>query len=187
MQDKHASYESLVRQHAGDLYRFAYRLCGCRERAQDLVQEAFTEAWRSLPSLQDATRARAWLLQILRHRHWHGLRRAARRPSEQPLEDSISSSPMAAFDGALERSLDRDLIQRCLNRIEPIFREPFLLAFLQGYHCHEIATLLNVPQGTVLSRIYRARQKLRTLLAQELSVAETRCEKVRPLRGRAVL
>ena len=73
-QPRRELYEQWVRQFAPELYRFAYRLTGQREKAEDILQETFVEAWKSLDQQRDPARARAWLYQILRFRHAHLVR-----------------------------------------------------------------------------------------------------------------
>ena len=165
--------EALVRDHAGDLYRLAYRLCGHHEQAADLVQETFTESWRFIGSLRDEERARAWLVRILRNRWWHAQRAASRRPLTEPIPD-VLPGPVTS------RNPRADDIQDALDQLDPRLREPFLLAFMEGFRCREIATILNLPLGTVLSRIHRARQQLKAFLVNGHDV------KVRPLRKGAV-
>lgn len=78
--DRHRRlYEELVHSHGGAVYRFAYRLCGDPDLADDLVQETFCEAWRSIESLRDHGRGKAWLFQIIRYRNAHRIRDRSRR------------------------------------------------------------------------------------------------------------
>src|SRR5262245_15245808 len=98
-------YEALVRSHAADLYRFAYRLTGARASAEDLVQETFSEAWRALASLRSAQAARAWLFAILRHRHAHLVRGASRRPDVAAGVDDLAAT-MREEPSGLQRALD---------------------------------------------------------------------------------
>jgi RNA polymerase sigma-70 factor, ECF subfamily len=149
-------YEALVRAHAPDLFRFAYRLTGTRAAAEDLLQETFSEAWRCLAQLRKPAAARAWLLQILRHRHAHSQRGAARRPT---LGGDIDRLESGEQDGSM-----RDALQRALDELDDRFKVPFLLVFLEGLTCQETADELGVPLGTVLSRIHRARIALRASL-----------------------
>ena len=135
-------FESLVQNEAAGLYRLAYRLCGDRDGAEDLVQESYVEAWRSIETLRDARAARAWLSRILRHRFAHSLRRRARRPMWSTLERE-------------------DEIQQQLNRLPADERELLLLVYLSGMSCREAADELGLPLGTVLSKLHRARAKIR--------------------------
>ncbi|MBI4859833.1 MAG: RNA polymerase sigma factor [Candidatus Riflebacteria bacterium] len=157
-----ALFDELVGNHAADLFALAYRLAGRREVAEDLVQEAFTEAWRSLPALRDRTCARAWLMQILRHRWLHWLRARSTRPVESGglglVEDRAAPQAVPAASSL------SDGVQEALDSLDERFRSPFLMVFLQGMSCREVARELDIPLGTVLSRLHRARATLRRLL-----------------------
>ncbi|MBI3927522.1 MAG: sigma-70 family RNA polymerase sigma factor [Armatimonadetes bacterium] len=168
MQKRSETYEKLVREHGRGLYRLAHRLCGDPCLAEDLVQECYLEAWRSLPELRSLERARAWLVQILRHRFHRALRARSRRPRVQSLPESLGWVPPER-DWALEQALEQ---------LEPHYREPFLLVFMEGYRCREVAELLDLPIGTVLSRIHRARTRLKALLT-----AFEESGKLRAIRG----
>lgn len=166
MQDERARemYDGLVREHARGLFAFAYRLSGDAGAAEDLVQETYVQAWRSIRSLHDVAAGRAWLVTILRRRWSRSTRDAARRPGLEPAGDAIDdeTSSLPGPDVALfERSGD---VQRALDRVDPRLREAFLLVFLEGLTCAEAAERLGVPLGTVLSRVHRARVALRERL-----------------------
>lgn len=154
-------YEQLVHAHSGDLYRFAYRLCGEPDIAEDLVQETFVEAWRSIRSLRDDKSARAWLYQILRHRFAHWVRRLKRTIRPDASMDVAEAEKSQPGPDVLTRLADEDLLQQALNSIDERFKEPFLMVFLEGLTCAEAAEKLDIPRGTVLSRIHRARLALR--------------------------
>ena len=158
------TYNELVHAHADGLYRFAFRLCGNRDTAEDLVQEAFCEAWRSIHSLRQADKGRSWLFQILRHRYLHWVRDSARKPQPKiSLEDAQHDSSLTVPNGGAE--LDRqETLQAALGDLDDRYKEPFLMVFLEGQSCKEAATALKIPLGTILSRIHRARSLLRGLL-----------------------
>ncbi|MBI1903729.1 MAG: sigma-70 family RNA polymerase sigma factor [Planctomycetia bacterium] len=170
-------YEDLVRRHAADLYRFAHRLCGNAQIAEDLVQDSFCEAWRLIQSLRDPLQARAWLFQILRYRYAHAVRDRSRRV--QPtggaeLLDQIAEEP---GQDVLDALSNRELLQQALDALEGHYKEPFLMVFLDGLRCREVAEALDLPLGTVLSRIHRARQLLRQSL-RRLAESDGVCGKV---------
>lgn len=157
-------FKHLVRDHATDLYRFAFWQTRSPEIAEDLVQETYLEAWRSIGRLREPDRGRAWILQILRHRFSHWLRSKQRRPEDVTSPDAIENH------GALESGPDSDVgdrvdLERAMGRIDSRYRETFLLVFQQGFSCREAAEMLDVPLGTVLSRVHRAREALREQLA----------------------
>ena len=159
-----AAYEVLVRRHASDLYRFAYRLVGQSAGAEDLLQETYYQAWRSIGSLREAEKGRAWLMTILRRRWIRIVREHARGPFARgdQIDVDETASPLPGPD--LDLFARRESVQGALDRLDPRFKEPFLLVFLEGLSCREAAERLTVPLGTVLSRIHRARVALRVLL-----------------------
>ncbi len=161
----HLRYERLVRTHSTELYRFAYRLTGKVDAAQDLVQETFLEAWRSLSRQSEEGKERAWLYSILRHRWAHWCRDAGRRIRVNGNETALEYHPSSEV-GIVEGLVSEESIQNAVNRLETPFKEAFLMVFLQGLTCKEAAMELGVPLGTVLSRVSRAREVLRTSLAE---------------------
>jgi len=162
--EKKELYELLAHTHAAELYRFAYRLCGERETAQDLVQETFSEAWRSLESLRERDKARSWLFSILRYRYAHLQRDSGRRERKMETLELAEKEAGGPEEEVLERLSGRDYLQKGLDHLDNRFKEPFLMVFLEGLSCAEAARQLDIPLGTVLSRIHRARSLLRKKL-----------------------
>ena len=159
-------YENMVRSHASDVYRFAFRLCGKPEMADELVQETFYEAWRSIGSLRDPIRKKAWLLGILRHCYAHTIRDRERRVQLKFDVEFLNQVSDRAGSDVLERLANQELLQRALDYLDDRYKEPFLLVFQEDFTCQEVAEMLDVPLGTVLSRIHRARQSLRRRVRQ---------------------
>ena len=156
-------YAELVGSHAAELYRFAHRLCGPPETAEDLVQETFLEAWRSLGDLRDKRNVRAWLFQILRYRYAHFVRNSRRKiTANTGMGDE--QIPAAITEDPLESLAQRELLQHALDGLAQHYKEPFLMVFLQGLTCEETSRELRLPLGTVLSRVHRARKLLRAHL-----------------------
>jgi RNA polymerase sigma-70 factor (ECF subfamily) len=145
--------ERLVSEHYPRLYRLLYHLTGDVEVAQDLAQQAFVRAWQALATFRRNARLSPWLNQIAYHEYTHWLR--ARRP-HVPLEEAAETpDPRAA--GALE-----DVVARgALAQLSPEHRETFLLFHLQGLSLEEVAFVLEIPVGTVKSRLHGARRRLR--------------------------
>ncbi len=163
---RRAGYEQWVRAHARDLHRFAFRLCGDADTAEDLVQETFYEAWKGHRSLHHPDRARAWLFQILRHRYAHWVRSRARTPRVTETDHDRHGEAFEAPPAPA--SPDGEPLQRALDAMDDRFRTPLLMVFVQGLTCRETADQLDLPLGTVLSRIHRARKQLRRALSVEL-------------------
>ena len=164
-------FEALVHAHAGDLYRFAYWLCGDAARAQDLVQETMLRAWRALDSLKDAGAAKPWLLTILRREHARGFERKAldMTPIDDGLHESIADEA-AGVDP--ERAGSDAQLRETIMKLEPRYREPLLMQVLGGFSCEEIARELNIKPGAVMTQLFRARNKLRGLLSGDAATGD---------------
>jgi RNA polymerase sigma-70 factor (ECF subfamily) len=150
--------------HLGELYRTAARLLGDLERAEDVVQEVYLEAWKSFDRFQPGTNCRAWLFKILMHtvshhrRKWRNLRLV--KESEEVLEQT------AVYTPPIPDSIGEEAILSALDRIPVDFRTAVLLADVEEFSYREIAQMLNVPIGTVMSRLNRGRKLLRELLSE---------------------
>jgi len=159
MSARQHQFDALVRAHAGDLYRFAYWLCGEDARAQDLVQETLLRAWRALDSLRDGAAAKPWLLTILRREHARGFER--KRFDLGELDDAIADEAMGNDP---ERAGSDAQVRAAILQLEPKYREPLLMQVLGGFSCEEIARELDCKPGAVMTQLFRARQKLRAAL-----------------------
>ncbi|AOT07934.1 sigma-70 family RNA polymerase sigma factor [Pseudoalteromonas luteoviolacea] len=159
MTQKQKRYESLVQVYHTELYRFAYWLCQDPTIAEDLVQETFLRAWRSLDALQDEKAAKSWLLTILR-------RENARRFERKQFDyadvenDTIVDTKSTALDDEMEQTV----VQRQISQLAPEYREPLLLQVVMGCSGDEIAEILELNKNTVMTRLYRARNQLKEAL-----------------------
>lgn len=160
---KQRQFDALVHAHAADLYRFAYWLCGHDARAQDLVQETMLRAWRSLDSLHDAAAAKPWLFTILRREH---AREFERKPLDvTALDDGLGDSIADDAAGIDPEQAGSDAqLREAIMQLEPKYRDPLLMRVLGGFSCGEIAAELGVKPGSVMTQLFRARQKLHALL-----------------------
>ncbi len=164
-------FEALVKAYSADLYRYAHWLCRQQAAAEDLVQETFMRAWRALDTLQDSKAAKGWLFTILRREHARACSRV--RLDEQSLEDFDLDRMTGAVAGNL--SADTLAVRDALASLPIEYREPLVLQVLGGYSCSEIAQVLGLKPGAVMTRLFRARQKLRNLLhGDESTVSEGR-------------
>jgi RNA polymerase sigma factor (sigma-70 family) len=150
-------YEDLVQRHAARVWRMAYRLTGDHADAEDLTQEAYYEAWRSIGTLREPEAGGGWLIRILIHRASRRLRRIRTTPELERLQDGALEEAAAAEFDLGGSQVD---IQAALDGLDPDRR----MVFLEGFTCREAGEMLDIPLGTVLSRIHRARAELRVSL-----------------------
>jgi RNA polymerase sigma-70 factor (ECF subfamily) len=141
-----------------DLVRFAYWLARDRSIAEDVVQEAMLRAWRARLELKDAAAARHWLLTIVRREHARLYER--KRLATVDLNDDI-----AREDAALARAGDGELLdlRSAILRLPDEYREPLVMQVLGGYSTAEIAKEMNLSMPAVLTRLFRARNRLRAI------------------------
>jgi len=157
-------YEQWVRLYAPELYRYALRLSGQQQIADDIVQETFMEAWKSIARQKDPARARAWLFQILRYRFSHYRRDNRHHHQTQALAENSDHHPSDGVRPALETLADQDWLAAGLAVLSPNIRQTFLMVFQEGRTCRETAESLHIPIGTVLSRLDSARHSLRAAM-----------------------
>lgn len=160
---QHQIYESWVAEYTDLLYRLAYRLSGQSSIAEDLVQETFYHAWRSMNKLRDHDRSKAWLCQILRFRYSHWVRDKTRRIRTTAMSDGFDNMHASNEDSPLKCLANEELLQTALDQLENHYKLPLLLVYLEGHTCQQAADELNLPLGTVLSRLHRARAMLREI------------------------
>ena len=161
------TWESVVREHSGRVYRLAYRLTGDPHEAEDLTQETFIRVFRSLDRYTPGT-FEGWLHRITTNLFLDQVRRR-RRVRTEPLGDDDARLPSQDRETEPERAwehghLERD-VQRALDAMTPEFRAAVVLCDLEGLSYEEIAVTLGISLGTVRSRIHRGRAQLRTHLA----------------------
>ncbi|MFZ2507076.1 MAG: sigma-70 family RNA polymerase sigma factor [Steroidobacteraceae bacterium] len=145
-----------------DLMRFAFWLGRDRQLAEDVVQEALLRAWKSFDGLAEESKAKSWLLTIVR-------REFARSFERKRLEVTNLDALVAAEADVLAADEDAALaeMREALFRLDDEYREPLVLQVMMGYSTQEIADQMGLQQGAVLTRLFRARARLR----QELGVA----------------
>jgi RNA polymerase sigma-70 factor (ECF subfamily) len=161
---------------ADQVYRVARRLVGSREEAEDLVQETYARAFRSWRSYTPGTNMRAWLLRILTNLNVDRGRRVQRTPQMQPLEESdyYLANKLASAGGeevldqdrVVER-LSQDSVVHALADIQPQFRDVVVLVDIGDFTYADAAEILDIPIGTVMSRLHRGRRALKQKLAEE--------------------
>ncbi len=157
----------LVEAHYQPLYRYAYRLSGSAADAEDLTQEAFGKAVERLGQLRDPDKARHWLFRIVRNAYLHTVR-DAKRAKAVPL-DSVGD--VAAGPDPTPPAVDPDVLQAALNELDESFRTPLILFYFDEFSYRDIAEQMNLPIGTVMSRLARGKAHLRAKLARHADPA----------------
>lgn len=155
-ENKQLKFERLVRAYSTELYRYAYWLCRDRFQAEDIVQEAFTRAWKNLGSLRDVSAAKSWLYTIVRREH-------AREYERKRLDIDAGQDLDALADTGGPSVLDAMEMREALESLPENYREPLLLQVLGGFSCEEIAEMIDTSTGAVMTRLSRARLALRKL------------------------
>ena len=170
-----ARFEEEALSLADQVYRVARRLVGSREEAEDLVQETYARAFRSWRSYTAGTNMRAWLLRILTNLNVDRGRRIQRTPQTQPLEEtdyylanklaSAGGEQVLETDDVVER-MSQDSVVNALAEIQPQFRDVVVLVDIGDFTYADAAQILDIPIGTVMSRLHRGRRALKQRLAE---------------------
>ncbi|MGD9598851.1 MAG: sigma-70 family RNA polymerase sigma factor [Steroidobacteraceae bacterium] len=153
-------FEKLCAPQKADLIRYAFWLCRDRAVAEDIVQESLLRAWKSIDALENVAAVKPWLLTIVRREFARGFERK-RHETVDIAALEAGSDPALAVCGDTEV----DDMRQAMLQLEPIYREPLVLQVLFGYSTAEIAAHLEISLPAVLTRLFRAREKLREALA----------------------
>lgn len=162
MMDKKRKYALLIEAHSQDLYKYALWLCKDKNMAEDVMQEAFLRAWKSLDSLREAKAAKGWLFTIFRREHARQFERKQFQYQDVEEMDTIADAQMGYDDRPEAYAL-----RNALKRLPQDYREPLEMQVLGGFSCDEIATILDISSSAVMTRLFRARKKMRQILGHE--------------------
>jgi RNA polymerase sigma-70 factor (ECF subfamily) len=156
-------FETLAVPLLDGLYNFARWLSGDADEARDLVQETFVKSLKGFASFREGTNFRAWMYRILRNTFLTSRTGLERRNTQQEDEEGLAeiSISQETPEVALIRRADTELVQAAIANLPPAFREVILLADLEEMKYQEIAEALDIPIGTVMSRLARARKQIR--------------------------
>ncbi len=164
MGDRRNRFDRLVAVFHPDMFRYAAWLCRDRSIAEDVVQEALLRAWKSLDALREDAAAKQWLLTIVRREN---ARYFERRRLETVDIDNLTASQTALLAEAPDQELND--LREAIFGLDDDYREPLVLQVLMGYSTSEIAEMMGLKQGAVLTRLHRARLKLKEGTASEAS------------------
>ena len=163
-----AEFESWAREHYELVYRYAFRLSGNQQTAEDLVQQTFLNAWRSRSQLRERSKSKSWLLTIARNQFLKLVRKSSPDLFSQWESETIDlvDSSSGPHDGL---RLD---IQQMLERLPVESRIVVLMFFFEGRSYKEISAELNLKMGTVMSRLARAKDRLRAMMSDDQASAD---------------
>jgi len=160
-------FERWVRAYSAELYRYAYWLCRDRFVAEDLVQETFSRAWQATQQLRDPHAVKSWLYTILRNEH-------ARLYERKRFDIDEDHDLAELVDATAADPSDGIALRESLGRLSPGHLEPLLLQVVGGFSCAEIATMMKLTEGAVMTRLTRARMALRGHSSSRASVRAIR-------------
>ena len=162
--DRRRRFDELVGVFHQDMYRYAAWLSRDRTVAEDVVQESLLRAWKSLDSLRDDAAAKHWLLTIVRREN---ARYFERRRLDTVDVDNLTPSQEALLASSPDENVDD--MREAIYRLDDDYREPLVLQVLMGYSTNEIAELMGLKQGAVLTRLHRARHKLKDEMQDQIA------------------
>ncbi len=171
-------FETEFYPHADALYNFAYNLSYNEDDASDLVQETYMKAFRFIDKYIEGTNAKAWLFKILKNAFINQYRKDSKRPVKVDFEDVVNyhdEEDNTAYSGYIDmreeiyQSMMGDEVTNAINALAVDFRTVILLCDIEGFTYEEIAKILDVPIGTVRSRLHRARNMLKEKLQKYAS------------------
>ncbi|HSF84097.1 MAG TPA: sigma-70 family RNA polymerase sigma factor [Acidimicrobiia bacterium] len=168
------NFERDAMQYAPQLYSAALRMTRNPADAEDVVQETYLKAYRGYHTFEEGTNLKAWLYRILTNTYINRYRKQQRRPSEVELGElqdlylyrrlgESSGATVSAEEEVLDLFVDSD-IKQALESLPEHFRMPVLLADVEGFSYKEIAEIIDIPIGTVMSRLHRGRKALQQKL-----------------------
>jgi RNA polymerase sigma-70 factor (ECF subfamily) len=159
MANKQKRYEALVLGLHTDIFRYAYWLVKDKAVAEDIVQETFLRAWKSLDSLNDEKAAKSWLITILRREN---ARRFERKQFDLVDIDDVSVADDEQLSNEVE--IEHRELRAIMASLSEEYREPLMLQIVFGYTGDEIAEQLNLNKNTVMTRLFRARNQVKEAL-----------------------
>ena len=178
------AFGALVECYQGKVYNLALRMCGDRDEAFDLAQEAFFRAWRGLSGFQRESAFSTWLFRLTANVCLDHLRAKKRRPTvslntlveDEEVELQIPD-PAKGPEELLLAAEDRKALTRAMDQLPVEYRQILTLRAINGLSYEEIAAILEMPEGTVKSRLFRARMALRNKLLQNGNKSDSSASK----------
>jgi len=159
------SFEENLLEHLDSLYNFAYRLTRNREEGEDLIQEASLRGFKSYHKFAEGTNFRAWMFTIVRNLYINDYRKKSREPLKVDYEEVENFISLPEFTG-FEEELFSEALQQSLNQLPEELRTTLMLFYIEELSYKEIADVMKCPMGTVMSRLFMARQCMKKKMIQ---------------------
>lgn len=155
-------YNALINAHSNDLYRYALWLAKDKHIAEEALQETYIKAWRSFEDLKEPKAVKGWLITILRREH-------ARYYSRKRLDmsDVEDLDTLAMANMGVDSSPESFVLRQALDKLDKSYSEPLVMSVVLGFTSKEIAESMNISTSAVMTRLHRARAKMRELLAAD--------------------
>lgn len=161
--DRSVQFEMIVNEYSKDLYRYGVWLTRDPQVAEDLVQETFLRAWKALDSLRDPKAVKSWLFTIYRRENARRFEKV--RPETVPI-DEVNVDKFVQLEDDFAKT-EVIALRESLKELPEEYLEPLLLQVLGGYTCNEIGEIMDIKSGAVMTRVFRARKKLRAILEDD--------------------
>jgi RNA polymerase sigma factor (sigma-70 family) len=172
-EEKYRVFDKEFMPHIDAMYNFAFRLTNDEDDSNDLLQDTYMKAFRFINSFQEGTNAKAWLFRILKNSFINDYRKKSKEPSKvdyQEVESVYNSTEDAEFESTSDLRIEAvqdligDEVAMALNALPVDFRTVIILCDIEGFTYEEMAKILDIPIGTVRSRLHRARNLLKDKL-----------------------
>ena len=163
-------FEALIRPYLREMYSYAYRLCGQRDRAEDIVQDLVLRLYKSKAAIDQVENLRPWLYKSLFRQYLNNKRSESRSPfayieaAEEEFEEYEEQHQSSLPEALTEQHLQKANLLKAMECLAPEFHEILVIHDIESFNVQETADILDIPVGTVKSRVHRARNKLRKIL-----------------------
>ena len=161
--DRNLQFEAMVNAYSKDLYRYGLWLTKDAQISEDIVQETFLRAWKAMDQLKDPKAVKSWLFTIYRRENARRFEKI--RPDTSPIDD-VNVDQFAQIEDNFAK-VEVIALRKSLKELPAEYLDPLLLQVLGGYTCEEIGEILDIKSGAVMTRVFRARKKLRAILEDD--------------------
>jgi len=170
MTAEEARFITMVHTHAARLYRYAFWICHDPDQSQNLVQKTFSRAWKSLSTLHTGVAEKTWLITILRCEHARIIEKTWSQQS------SMNHEEITDLCQSCDTGTEAYVLRKTVHKLSRDFSEPLLLQVIYGHSCEEIASILDISKSAVMTRLFRVRTLMRSILTEDF---EDRQEAIR--------